>query len=249
MIRKTLYLLAMIMLPLMSFAQSDDFGVWTSISADKKVNKKISVGIEAEMRTRDNSEKIDRWSFGVEAKYKLTKWLKASVGYSLLDDNNYKITYKALNGAPNKLAEYWGVRHRFNVSLTASQKFGNFQVSLRERWQYTYRPEKTIDQRWDFDDDEYDGKAKTYSGRGKNIMRSRVQISYDIPNSHFEPYVSAEMYNGWSVEKMRYTAGVDWKITKRHAVGAYYLYQAVHDDDDDNEPNLHILGLEYKFKF
>ena len=41
------------------------------------------------MRTRDNSEKIDRWSFGVEAQYKLTKWLKASVGYSLLDDNNY----------------------------------------------------------------------------------------------------------------------------------------------------------------
>ena len=96
----------MIMLPLMSFAQSDDFGVWTSISADKKVNKKFSVGIEAEMRTRDNSEKIDRWSFGV-----------------------------------------------------------------------------------------------------------------------------------------------DWKITKKHAVGAYYLYQAVHDDDDDNEPNLHVLGLEYKFKF
>ena len=80
-------------------------------------------------------------------------------------------------------------------------------------------------------------------------MRSRVQINYDIPNCHFEPYVSAEMYNGWSVEKMRYTAGVDWKITKKHAVGAYYLYQAVHDDDDDNEPNLHILGLEYKFKF
>ena len=233
----------------MSFAQSDDFGVWTSISADKKVNKKFSVGIEAEMRTRDNSEKIDRWSFGVDAQYKLTKWLKASVGYSLLDDNNYKITYKASNGMPNKLAEYWAVRHRLNVSLTASQKFGNFQVSLRERWQYTYRPEKTIDQRWDFDDDEYDGKAKTYSGRGKNIMRSRVQINYDIPNCHFEPYVSAEMYNGWSVEKMRYTAGVDWKITKKHAVGAYYLYQAVHDDDDDNEPNLHILGLEYKFKF
>ena len=149
----------------------------------------------------------------------------------------------------DKIAELSKYAQSKNVSLTASQKLGNFQVSLRERWQYTYRPEKTIDQRWDFDDDEYDGKSKTYSGRGKNILRSRVQISYDIPNSHFESYVSAEMYNGWSVEKMRYTAGVDWKITKKHAVGAYYLYQAVHDDDDDNEPNLHILGLEYKFKF
>lgn len=30
---------------------------------------------------------------------------------------------------------------------------------------------------------------------------------------------------------------------------SFYLFQSVHDDDDDNEPNLHVLGLEYKFKF
>ena len=247
--RKAFYLLALMMMPLSSLAQSDDFGVWTSIGAEKKISKKLSVGMEAELRTRDDVSTLDRWSVGVDAQYKLTKWLKVSAGYSFLDDNNEKITYKETNGMPNKLAEYWGVRHRFNVSLTGSYKFGDWQVSLRERWQYTYRPEKTIDERWDFDDDEYDGKPKTYKGRGKNVLRSRLQLSYDIPNSHLEPYASVEMFNGWSVQKTRYTAGVDWKITKKHEVGLYYLYQSVHDDDDDNEPNRHIVGVEYKFKF
>lgn len=182
--RKAFYLLALMMMPLSLLAQSDDFGVWTSIGAEKKISKKLSVGMEAELRTRDDVSTLDRWSVGVDAQYKLTKWLKVSAGYSFLDDNNEKITYKETNGMPNKLAEYWGVRHRFNVSLTGSYKFGDWQVSLRERWQYTYRPEKTIDERWDFDDDEYDGKPKTYKGRGKNVLRSRLQLSYDIPNSH-----------------------------------------------------------------
>ena len=174
--RKAFYLLALMMMPLSLLAQSDDFGVWTSIGAEKKISKKLSVGMEAELRTRDDVSTLDRWSVGVDAQYKLTKWLKVSAGYSFLDDNNEKITYKETNGMPNKLAEYWGVRHRFNVSLTGSYKFGDWQVSLRERWQYTYRPEKTIDERWDFDDDEYDGKPKTYKGRGKNVLRSRLQL-------------------------------------------------------------------------
>jgi predicted porin len=43
--------------------------------------------------------------------------------------------------------------------------------------------------------------------------------------------------------------GVDWKLSKQHSLGAFYRYQVVRDDDDDNEPNIHMLGLSYKFKF
>jgi hypothetical protein len=31
-------------------------------------------------------------------------------------------------------------------------------------------------------------------------------------------------------------------------VGAFYYYQKV-NDDDDLEPNRHLLGVSYKFKF
>ena len=112
-------------------AQSDDFGLDFSLEAQKKLNKKWSVSLGGELRTRDNTKTVDRWSVGVGADYKLAKWLKASAGYDLLIDNRDKSTYKS-NGDLNKLAEFWGVRHRLNVALTASQKLGDFKVSLRE---------------------------------------------------------------------------------------------------------------------
>lgn len=249
-------------------AQSDDFGIWTSIEVQKKIDKKWSVGVEAEMRTRDNVKTVDRWSGGLGVDYKITKDLKASAGYTFLWDNNERISHydetdgKVINGAtwndgtpikvgdPKKRGEYWGARHRFNVSLTYEKRFGHFDVSLRERWQYTYRPEHTVDQRWSFYDSDWDGKSHTYRGKGKNVLRSRLQVEYKrYKGQKLQPYANVEMYNAWAVEKMRYTLGADYKIAKKHTIGLYYRYQSVHNNDFDNEPNMHIIGAGYQFKF
>jgi len=207
------------------------------------------VGLEGEMRTRDNVSTTSRWSVGVDANYKLLPWLKASAGYTFLYDNNEKLTYHT-DGTINKEAHFWAPRHRFQVSLTADYDIGNFNLSLRERWQYTYRPEKTISERYDYDQEDYDGEQKTYSGKGKNVLRSRVQLEYKIPNCSLRPYISAEAYNAWSLQKMRYTIGTDWKINKQHSIGVFYRYQTVNKDDDDYDTgNMHILGIGYKLKF
>ncbi len=70
-------LLAMAMMPVFSFAQ-DDFGTILSVEAEKKINKKVSLDLEAEMRTRDDVKEVDRWSGGVSVSYKLLSWLKVS---------------------------------------------------------------------------------------------------------------------------------------------------------------------------
>ena len=48
---------------------------------------------------------------------------------------------------------------------------------------------------------------------------------------------------------MRYQAGTDYKIKKRHVLSLTYRYQSVNSNDDDNEANCHMIGLGYKFKF
>ena len=252
--------------PLSSFlsplrAQSDDFGLDFSLEAQKKLSKQWSLSLEGEWRTRDNTKTTDRWSLGLGVDYKVAKWLKASVGYSLLYDHNQRISYFSATddevldgdadaGDPKKLADYWGARHRFNLSLTADKKlFGDFRFSLRERWQYTYRPAQTVSERWSYLDNAYDGKEKTYSGKGKNVLRSRLQVEYDKKGLAITPYVNVELFNAWSLEKIRYQAGFDWKISKSHSVGMFYRYQHVNNDDDDLESNIHLIGLGYKFKF
>lgn len=237
----------------------DDFGTILSVEAEKKVTKKFSVGLEAEMRTRDDVKSIDRWSGGLQVAYKVLPWLKVSAGYTYLYDNNEKISYyeegdgKVTKGIvnvgdPKKRGEYWGSRHRFNVSLTGSKKWGDFELSLRERWQYTYRPEYTVDQRYSYYDEEWDGEEHTYRGKGKNVLRSRLAAEYKIRYIPMTPFASVEAFNAWNLEKMRYTVGADWRITKKHVVSLYYRYQHV-DSSSEDEPNRHSIGLSYKVKF
>jgi len=242
-----------------SSAQSDDFGLDFSVEAEKKIDKQWSVSLEGELRRRDDAKTNDRWSIGLGVDYKIAKWVKASAGYSLLYDNTKRISYSDQEdvddgdfdevGMPKKCAQYWAPRHRFNVSLTFDKKlFGDFRFSLRERWQYTWRPEHTVSERWSYLDEAYDGKAKTYGGSGKNVLRSRLQVEYDRKGLSLTPYANVEFWNAWKLQKTRYTAGLDWKLSKQHAVGAFYYYQKV-NDDDDLEPNRHLLGVSYKFKF
>lgn len=261
--------LALAMMSVAGFAQSDDFGTILSVEADKKINKKFSVGLEAEMRTRDDVKKVDRWSAGVQASYKVSSWLKASAGYTFLYDNNEKASYYDDDdevvtrdigiraGDLKRSAQYWGVRHRFDVSLTGSYKFGKLDLSLRERWQYTYRPEHTVDNRtiyYDEEEDEpvpagiSDGKSHTYKAKGKNVLRSRLQAEYKTKGFPITPFANVELFNGWALEKIRYTAGAEYKINKKNSVELFYRYQHVNDDSDD-EPNRHIIGLTYKVKF
>jgi hypothetical protein len=228
-------------------AQGDDFGVWYELGAEKKLSPKWSIGVEGEFRTRNNSRTADRWSAGLSGEYKIIKGLKASAGYTLLYDNNKEeFDLKSDGLRPNKwMPSYWGVRHRTNVSLSGNVDIGRLNIALRERWQYTYRP-MAEGKKYDFDNEEW----RSVKGKGKNVLRSRLQLSYDIPHWKFDPTASVEMFNDKSgIAKMRYQVGVDYKYQKKHVFGLNYLYQDVNRDDDDNEVNSHIIGLSYKYKF
>ena len=235
-------------------AQGDDFGMWYELGAEKKLSQKWSLGLEGEFRTRNNSRTADRWSLGLNAEYKIIKGLKASAGYNLLYDNNIEELTFTGSGDPKKWTpSYWGLRHRFNVTLSGNIDWGRFNFALRERWQYTYRPSAT-DKKYAFtydDDDRLAGYTmEDVSGKGKNVLRSRFEVSYDIPNWKFDPFANVEMFNDKDgIAKMRYQLGVDYKLKKKHVFSLTYRYQTINSNDDDGEQNRHLIGLGYKFKF
>ena len=234
-------------------AQSEG-GLLLSAGADKKIDRKLSIGAEAAFRTRNDFRTVDRWSGSLSASYKFNKWLKADAAYTLLYGNNREsITYNydtngVVTGYNNWRPSYWNTRHRLNASLTADYKFSNnLHFSLRERWQYTYRPEKTVT-RWDFDNSQWEDKVR--AGKGKNQLRSRLQVEYDKKRATLKPYASMELYNSWAIEKIRYTVGTDIKLTNQHSFDVFYRYQNVKNiDEDDYDPDMHYVGVGYKFKF
>lgn len=243
------------------------FGVWTSIGVEKKLTKKWSVAAEGEFRTADAFNEVSRYSVGISTDYKFCSWLKGEVGYSFLRDNNLAQFEEDPIAAEDEgwissqgeyTDAYWTSRHRTNVSLIGSVKFGSFKLSLRERWQYTYRQETTKFESYYIIYDSslpmeplIDGlKEKTVKAKHSNVLRSRLQVEYDKKGLLIEPYASVEVYNdfdGFKIKKMRYTIGGDYKITKKHSVGLYYRYQDFFGNDDGE--STHILGVGYKFKF
>lgn len=244
--KNTILAIAMLLLPSLAIAQSD-FGIWYGAGAEKKLSKKWSMEVEGEFRTRNNTRTADRWDVGASVEYKILRNLKASAGYDFLYDNNIeKITRHSDGQFNNWRPSYWGTRHRLHVDLMGSLDIGRVKLSLRERWQYTYRPSKTTT-RYDFDNSKWEDTE--VDGKGKNVLRSRLQATWDIPHCKIEPYANAELFNSWSLTKTRYTVGADWKITKHHVAGLYYRYQDVRHNDDDNEPDMHIIGVNYNFKF
>lgn len=233
-------------------AETDDAGLWLSAGVEKKISKKAEVGVDVDFRTRNDFKTVDRWGADIGASYKLTKWLKADAGYSLLYySRQEKLTTHTTEDGEflsynNWRPGYWSVAHRFNVSLTGSVKFGDFGLSLRERWQYTSRPAKTTE-RYDFDNETWE--ETTVGSKDKHLLRSRLQIEYDKKKATFKPYVNAELYNAMSLEKVRITAGTDIKLTKHHSFDVFYRCQLTNDKESDNEPNCHYIGAGYTYKF
>lgn len=224
----------------------NDFGLWMTVGAEKKINKKWNVGAEFEYRLKDNIDgsgwgEPSRWTLGVNAEFKVLSWLKLDGGYKFMRDHS------CAEWNEEKAREsrgFWGTKHRFYLSVTGSYKVQNVKFSLRERWQYTYRPE-VADVTYDWEDDEFLPKK----GKGKNVSRTRLQLSYDKKKAWYEPYISAEMYIAHGLEKMRYTAGCEFKINKQNHIELFYRFVDIRDDDNFNNRDSHVLGVGYKFKF
>ena len=225
---------------------ADDAGLVVSAEASHKISKKLTAGFETEFRSRNNFRTAERVSLGPSLSYKVLPWLKASVSYNLLIENNKEhLTYQDDEVSYNNWRpSYWGLRHRFNVALTASYKIQRVELSLRERWQYTYRPSKTID---NFDFDEGIWEDYEVRGKGKNVLRSRLQLDWDIPKCKFDPYASVEFHTTRELEKTRFIVGVSHSVKKKHNFKLYYRFQLTGSGSDD--PNIHMLGLGYTYKF
>lgn len=235
------YFLAVLSLLLTAIPLSAQ-SLWTTVEAETKIVGDLDAFVEAEFRTYDGMESTERWAGTIGLDYKISKFLKANAGYSYIHQQREA---KLNNEKDRKTFSYWQPRHRGFFSLTGSLKWNNFEFSLRERYQYTYRSEKTAETVG------INGNKgeRLIVGEGKHILRSRLEVEYKIKKCDITPFISYELYsrlqNAMATDKMRYTAGASYKINKKHSFNAYYRYI---DHSDDDEEAGHVIGVGYKIK-
>lgn len=253
------------------FAESDDFGIWTSLEAKKKLTKKLELGIEGELRTIEGVSQMDRRALGISMEYKLLSWLKASVGYVYiqshnLDEKSIKVEDFVEDEYGEKLYDYnidrayWEKRDRFNFTLTGSWKVGRVKLSLRERLQYQYTHSEDITEdkyRYSLDLESLDYKiietkkseSEHKEHKKSTTLRSRITAKWDIKNCKIEPFASVELFTRvdyWKGhDKLRYRIGASYKINKDNDVQLYYQFQ---DNHSSKSPAGHAIGIGYSIE-
>jgi hypothetical protein len=202
-------------------------GSWGSsftAEASRKFFRKIELSFGEEFRLRDDFSTPDRISSTLEVSYKPWKFLKTGGAYNPIYFKHEK--------------KGWEMRHRYYLYATASYSYQGFTLSLRERFQSTYRV----------------GVEETAKrANPKLFLRSRLKLAYEHKKWKLEPYVSIEFYKPLNdpsdnkMNKIRYTAGSSYPINKKHAIALFYRYTNFIDDDDVNGDNM--LGLGYSIQF
>lgn len=258
-------------------AQNDDFSALMSVGIDKKIASGLSAEFVAEYPIRQDQK---QWSLSGNLSYRLyrnkakTFDIKADAGlkFSRIYKPEEKIMKDSVFSWDENLGQDVFRGQTFNVndsydysrfkafaSVSLSYELGRFKFALRERYQFTWNDSVSIvSHRWRYDKssgqiserpDKAETKWKATDNR-RHVLRSRLQIGYDIPKCKVDPYASAELFNdlknGFCIQKTRFTAGVECKIRKVHVLKLYYYYQ---HEPDDEEPGGHVAGLSYCYNF
>ena len=138
-----------------------------SVSVDKKLARGLHVSLEEEIRMDNNFGSFDRFHTTLALSYKVNDYLKLGVGYAMINP------YSSSNSA------FKSSRHRLMLDATGSLRFGDWRLSLRERFQATYRS----------------GDMNEYQNpRTALTLKSRLKLSYKGLR-RLEPYAYIELRN------------------------------------------------------
>lgn len=262
---RKLSILALTALSAVASAQnkSNDFGLDFSVEAEKRIVKNLDFALEAGLRTQDNTQRMERVSIGGALSYKFLKTktfdMKVSGGFEYIWNNKLGYTTDHYNGSGdyngyNVYDHYWRDRHRTTLGLTATYApTKRWSFSLREAVQYNHYAADSVGRqkyRLNDDDESYlkETDSKAVKAKDRWVLRSKLTVAYDIKGLPLKPYASADYGCGlnYTANKWKLTAGCQWKINKQNQLSLFYRFQTENDDD---EPNGHILGLNYKVKF
>jgi hypothetical protein len=218
--------------------------LWTSAEAKYGIIRDLNASAEAEMRTSDGIDGVDRWSGSFGLDYRIIKPLKFSATYTYIHQHEAESFTRKGNIIPT----YWQPKHRLTVGFTGETNIKRFTLSLREQYRFTHRRgiyvSKLAPDRLKQKDDEW------IEPKGTHLLRSRLQAEYNIRKSNFKPFASVELYNllteQFGLDKVRYTIGTDYKFDRHNIVTLYYRYVDRQDEDEDSG---HVFGIGYTYKF
>jgi hypothetical protein len=199
---KKIFLLIFLVIPTgVISAQDPDFGIWGGVSATHELVNNLDAELKLAFKAEDRLSTLDQYYAEGGLSYKISKWLDAGASFRLIgkyeDDGAYH------------------VRERIYGWFKGAVDIGRIELSLRTTYQRSTR--------------QYIEKEKDLIP--EHYTRYKFKAEYDVPKSPLRPFILVEPYvplkqgDGFEIKKVRYSAGVEYKISKKSSVEAGWLME------------------------
>ncbi len=222
MIRGSLLSVLFLFTALITFSQEQDFGVWLSVNAEYSILKKLELDASVEMRTFNRASEIEQTFIQAGLTYKINKIFSVAGAYRIA------------NSIENDDAYY--LRHKWFIDAKAKIEPGRFtlrgRLRLQEQRRTYYKNEEYI--------------LPRYQVRLKLTTVYRTRSFPVNPYMEFETFMPVFSDDSKVIGKNRFTAGIEYKFNKTHAVELEYMFER---DYLPKIADINIIGLGYNLKF
>jgi hypothetical protein len=249
---KKLTVIAIILASALS-ASSQAFESW--LMAKVKLPAKFSLLMQAQYTTQEDVTVTRSWNVSGGVAYKVNSHLSLGAGYWYW---RFRTNY-GFTSAGDYYRPYWTERHRWYAEATGSMKLWQLSLSLRERYQWTMTPPRSVGLYTGADCLEaITDHQKMVSRKRVEVLRSRVQAVWQpAHNFPLAPYANFELFSqlGGRVystdrtlpakfcSRWRCTVGANLRLDSHHSVGAYFRFVDVPYSGDSDVDN--VIGLNY----
>lgn len=127
-INRILIGIVVLLLPFIGFSQDQDFQVWSGLEVNYKWSKKLSFGLEQNLRTAHNSLLVGKTFTELKVDYDLPKKMSVTGGYRFMQ---LYIGEKAIG-------------HRLFADFKYSYKIDRLKLGYRYRFQHQFKNEGSI---------------------------------------------------------------------------------------------------------
>ncbi len=199
-----------------------DFELWSAAELKYKVNKKLTIGLEQQLRLKDDATQVDQAFTQFFVKKQFIKSMHYGLGLRYIRDNDNQGDLQAYEN-----------HFRFHFDLGYNHKVNQFKLKYRLRLQ-------TKNQM---------GVSKADGDLSRSHIRLKISTAYNIKKWKLDPEVSAEIFNnlrqGENFDKFRFTLGTKYKMKTLGAIGAFYRIEQ--ELNATNPITIYIAGLKYTY--
>lgn len=227
-IKFILILSSIFLFGLTSFSQpSNDAGLWTTLTIQKSINKKLAFVVDQEFRLKENYQRINLFYTNIGVDYKLSKSIKVSPTYRAIQKKRLEGTYS--------------YRHRLMLDVTLKKKMTKFTLSERVRYQAEIQ---------DFNTSKKGKLVEQFLRLKTDLKFSATEtvtpyISCELRYQIRAPRGDGPLYNN-GFHRIRNVLGVDYQINKNNSVDLYYQFQT--EFNISSPESTYILGIAYKLE-